>query len=182
MLLMYLHCMSRWQDDVTPEEWEEWQMIARQASHGRSRSSVNSSQDLESAVMEKLLKTAERPENIEAWIRKATGTTFIDFWRTRSKIKKIDIDALDQDEDAQFARAVTETLMGPKTAYLLQESIQEILSYLPEKQQKMVLMSAAGFSNLEIADELGYASSNAVSNQLRRIRQEITERLEAARS
>ena len=50
--------MSRWQDDVTPEEWEEWQMIARQASQGRSRSSVNSSQDLESAVMEKLLKAA----------------------------------------------------------------------------------------------------------------------------
>lgn len=179
---MYLRRMSRWQDEVAPEEWEEWQMIARQASHGRSRSSVNSSQDLESAVMEKLLKTTERPENIEAWIRKATGTTFIDFWRTRSKIKKMDIDALDQDEDTQFARAITEKLMGPKTAYMLQETIQEILSYLPEKQQKMVLMSAAGFSNLEIADELGYASSNAVANQLRRIRQEINERLEAARS
>lgn len=174
--------MSRWQDDVTPEEWEEWQMIARQASQGRNRSSVNSSQDLESAVMEKLLKAAERPENIEAWIRKAAGTTFIDFWRTRSKIKKVDIDELNQDEDAEFARAITETLMGPKTAYLLQESIQEMLSHLPEKQQRMVLMSAAGFSNSEIADELGYASSNAVANQLRRIRQEIAERQEAARS
>ena len=170
--------MTRWQDEVTPQEWEEWQEIARIASHGRSRSSFNSSQDLASAVMEKLLKAAQRPENVEAWIRKTTGTTFIDFWRTRSKIKKVDIDAFDQDEDAQFARAVTETLMGPKTAYLLQESIQEILGYLPEKQQKMVLMSAAGFSNLEIADELGYASSNAVSNQLRRIRDEISERLE----
>lgn len=153
-------------------------MIARQASHGRSRSSVNSSQDLESTVMEKLLKATERPENVEAWIRKAIGTTFIDFWRTRSKIKKIDIDSFEQDEDVQFARAVTETLMGPKTAYLLQETIQEMLNHFPEKQQKMILMSAAGFSNLEIADELGYASSNAVSNQLRRIRLELTERLE----
>ncbi|CAN2189554.1 RpoE DNA-directed RNA polymerase specialized sigma subunit, sigma24 homolog [Candidatus Nanopelagicaceae bacterium] len=171
--------MTRWQDDVTQDEWQLWQSIARQSSHGRSRSSVNSSQDLESAVMEKLLKAQERPENVEAWIRTVTGTTFIDLWRTRSKIKKVDLDDFDQDEDAHFARAVTETLMGPKTAYIFQESLQEILGFLPEKQQKMVLMSAAGFSNLEIADELGYASSNAVANQLRRTREEISERLES---
>ena len=174
--------MARWQDDVTHEEWEEWQQIARRASHGRNRSALNSSQDLASLVMEKLLKAETRPPNVEAWITTVAGTTFIDLWRTRSQVAKVDIEDESLHRDEEFTRAVTETLMGPKTAYIFQESVHEILGYLPEKQQKMILMSAAGFSNLEIADELGYASSNAVANQLRRTREEITERLESQRN
>ena len=56
--------MSRWQDDVTRDEWERWQQIAEYASRGRNRSSMNSSQDLASNVMEKLFKAESRPENI----------------------------------------------------------------------------------------------------------------------
>ena len=173
--------MTRWQDEVTNEEWQEWQEIAQRASHGRNRSSLNSSQDLASLVIEKLLKAETRPPNVEAWIHTVAFTTFTDLWRTRSRATKVDIEDQSLHHDEEFTRAVTETLMGPKTAYIFRESVHEILGALPEKQQKMVLMSAAGFSNLEIANELGYASSNAVANQLRRTREEITERLESQR-
>ena len=169
---MYSKDMSRWQDEVTAEEWESWQRIARSASHGRNRSSYNSSQDLASNVMEKLFKAEERPENIEAWIRRVTTTTFIDMWRTRSKFSKVDIDDDRHMEDQFFLQQVTETLMGPKTAYILQETVNEILGFLSEKNQKLVLMKAAGFSSAEIAEELGYASPQAVSNQLRRIQEQ----------
>lgn len=165
--------MNRWQDDVTLEEWEEWQDIARNASHGRNRSSVNSSQDLASLVMEKLLKATERPPNVEAWIRRATETTFIDLWRTRTPIHKVDIDAFNADDDEIFARQVTETLMGPKSAYIFKESIREILAALPEQHQQIILMAAAGFKSQEIAEELGYANRNVVSNQLRRIKEDL---------
>ena len=171
--------MSRWQDDVTAEEWESWQRIARIASHGRNRSSMNSSQDLASNVMEKLFKAEERPENIEAWIRRVTKTTFIDMWRTRSQLQKVDIDNFQNMEDENFLRAVSETLMGPKTAYMLQESVNEVLGFLSEKHQKLVLMKAAGFTSTEIAEELAYASPQAVSNQLRRIQEEIKARMES---
>jgi len=171
--------MSRWQDEVTAEEWESWQRIAQNASHGRNRSSYNSSQDLASNVMEKLLKAEERPENIEAWIKRVTKTTFIDMWRTRSRLQKVDIDDFQTMQDEQFLRAVSETLMGPKTAYMLQESVNEILGFLSEKHQKLVLMSAAGFSSAEIAEDLAYGSPQAVSNQLRRIQDEIKERMES---
>ncbi len=169
---MYSKDMSRWQDEVTAEEWESWQRIARQASQGRSRSSYNSSQDLASNVMEKLIKAEERPENIEAWIRRVTTTTFIDMWRTRSKYKKEDIDNDQHMEDQFFLRQITETMMGPKTAFILQETVNELLGELSEKNQKLVLMKAAGFSSAEIAEELGYASPQAVSNQLRRIQEQ----------
>ncbi len=170
--------MTRWQDEVSLREWEEWQSIARQAAHGHNRSAVNSSQDLASLVMEKLLKCEVRPPNVEAWIRTVAKTTFIDLWRTRTKFSKVDIYAFDPDEDEQFARQVTETLMGPKTAYMLQESINEILGFLSDKHQRLVLMFAAGFTSSEIADELGYGSPQAVSNQLRRIQDDIKERFE----
>jgi DNA-directed RNA polymerase specialized sigma24 family protein len=170
--------MSRWQDDVTAEEWESWQRIARNASQGRNRSSYNSSQDLASNVMEKLLKAEERPENIEAWIKRATTTTFIDMWRTRSKFKKEDINDDQHMEDEFFLQQITETMMGPKTAYMLQESVIEVLGFLSEKHQKLVLMYAAGFTTTEIAEDLAYGSPQAVSNQLRRIQEEVKERFE----
>ena len=170
--------MSRWQDDVTAEEWERLQRIAKNASHGRNRSSMNSSQDLASNVMEKLLKAEERPENIEAWIKRVTKTTFIDMWRTRSQLQKVDIDNFQNMEDEHFLRAVSETLMGPKTAYMLQESVNEVLGFLSEKHQKLVLMKAAGFTSEEIAEEMAYASPQAVSNQLRRIHYVIKAHME----
>ena len=171
--------MSRWQDEVTAEEWESWQRIARHASQGRSRSSYNSSQDLASNVMEKLVEAVNRPENVEAWIRRVTTTTFIDMWRTRSKYKKEDIDNDQHMEDQFFLRQITETMMGPKTAFILQETVTELLGELSEKNQKLVLMKAAGFSSAEIAEELGYASPQAVSNQLRRIQEQIKTHMES---
>jgi len=171
--------MSRWQDDVTAEEWESWQRIAQNASRGRNRSSYNSSQDLASNVMEKLVKAANRPENIEAWIRRVTTTTYIDMWRARSRLQKVDIDDFQVMQDEQFLRAVSETMMGPKTAYMLQESVNEILGFLSERNQKLVLMKAAGFTTTEIAEDLAYGSPQAVSNQLRRIQEEIKEHMES---
>ena len=162
--------MSRWQDDVTHEEWERWQQIAEHASRGRNRSSMNSSQDLASNVMEKLFK---------AWIWRVTKTTYIDMWRARSRLNKVDIDNYQNTEDADFLRAVSETMMGPKTAYILQESVNEILGFLSEKHQKLVLMYAAGFTPTEIAEDLGYASPQAVSNQIRRIQELIKEHVES---
>jgi len=175
----YAKDMSRWQDDVTAGEWESWQRIAQTASRGRNRSSMNSSQDLASNVMEKLLKAENRPENVEAWIWRVTKTTYIDMWRARSRLRKVDIDDYQNTDDEHFLRAVSETLMGPKTAYMLQESVNEVLGFLSEKHQKLVLMYAAGFTPTEIAEELAYASPQVVSNQLRRIQDEIKERMES---
>jgi DNA-binding NarL/FixJ family response regulator len=90
-------------------------------------------------------------------------------WRTRSKFKKEDINDDQHMEDEFFLQQITETMMGPKTAFMLQETVKEVLGVLSEKNQKLVLMKAAGFSTVEIAEELGYATPQAVSNQLRRI-------------
>ncbi len=176
--MRYTKDMSRWQDDVTAEEWQSWQRIAQSASRGRNRSSYNSSQDLASNVMEKLVQAENRPENVEAWIRRVTTTTYIDMWRARSKFSKVDIDSDQNLEDEFFLRQISETMMGPKTAYMLQESVIEVLGFLSEKHQKLVLMYAAGFTTTEIAEDLAYGSPQAVSNQLRRIQEEVKERFE----
>jgi DNA-binding NarL/FixJ family response regulator len=100
-------------------------------------------------------------------------------WRARSKFSKVDIDSDQNLEDGFFLRQISETLMGPKTAYMLQESVNEILSFLSDKHQKLVLMYAAGFTPTEIAEELAYASPQAVSNQLRRIQEQIKTHMES---
>jgi DNA-binding NarL/FixJ family response regulator len=52
------------------------------------------------------------------------------------------------------------------------------LGYLSEKHQKLILLYAAGYETDEIASELGYGSPQAVSNQLRRIQQALSDRFE----
>ena len=172
--------MSRWQDEVTQAEWEAWQSVSRRAAHGRNGNSINTSQDLSSLVLEKLLKAESRPENVEAWIRLVTRTTFIDLWRARSGIQKEDITGFNKVEDPIFSRAVKVSLLGPKSAYIIRESVEEVLSLLSEKHQRLVLMVAAGFSSQEIADDLGYASPQAVANQMRRIKKEMKDRFEGS--
>jgi DNA-binding NarL/FixJ family response regulator len=62
---------------------------------------------------------------------------------------------------------------------MVQESVNEILGYLSEKNQKLILLYAAGYETDEIAAELDYGSPQAVSNQLRRIQQALSERFES---
>jgi len=57
--------------------------------------------------------------------------------------------------------------------------VNEILGFLSERNQKLVLMKAAGFTTTEIAEDLAYGSPQAVSNQLRRIQEEIKEHMES---
>jgi DNA-directed RNA polymerase specialized sigma24 family protein len=61
---------------------------------------------------------------------------------------------------------------------MVQESVNEILGHLSDKHQRLVLLYAAGYDPDEIAVELGYGSPQAVSNQLRRIQQALSERFE----
>jgi DNA-directed RNA polymerase specialized sigma24 family protein len=167
--------MTRWQDEVTAEEWDEWQKIARQASLGRRQITSLGADDYAAQAIEKLLLQANRPANVEAWLRLTVKNSYIDRWRAltaRGIGFNVDID------DEYFQRELMSTLLGPKTAYLVQESVQEVLGHLPERHQQLVLLSAAGFENDEIAEELGYADRHVVSNTLRRIQADLSARFE----
>ena len=160
---------------MTAKEWDEWQKIARQASLGRRQITSLGAEDYAAQAIEKLLVQANRPANVEAWLRLTITNAYIDRWRAltaRGIGFNVDID------DQYFQSQLKSALLGPKSAYLIQESVHEILGHLPPRHQQLVLLSAAGFSTDEIAEELGYADRHVVSNTLRRIQEELSLRFE----
>lgn len=174
--------MTRWQDDVTRAEWDEWREIALVAGRRRRQPSASrSAEDYASTAIERLLLQDSRPANVPAWIRLTVSNVMIDAWRasTRHDMRPLsDVRYSAENEMEVFTHEIATTLLGPKSAYTLQESINEVLGFLSEKHQRLILMYAAGFSMEEIAEALGYANRNAVSNQIRRIQVEIQARFE----
>jgi DNA-directed RNA polymerase specialized sigma24 family protein len=167
--------MTRWQDEVTNEEWQSWQTIARQASIRRGQVTSLGFEDYAAQAVEKLFLQESRPANVEAWLRLTIKNAYIDRWRkitVRGFGENVDIN------DQAFEHELKSALLGPKSAYMVQESVNEILGSLSEKHQRLVLLYAAGFDTDEIAAELGYGSHQAVSNQLRRIQEALSERFE----
>ena len=167
--------MTRWQDEVTLDEWQLWQSVARQASIRRGQITSLGHEDYAAQAIEKLLVQEVRPPNVEAWLRTTIRNAYIDRWR---KITARGGESERNIEDRQFENELKSTLLGPKSAYMVQESVNEILGHLSDKHQRLVLLYAAGYDPDEIAVELGYGSSQAVSNQLRRIQQALKERFE----
>ncbi|MEO0010557.1 MAG: hypothetical protein RIQ39_146 [Actinomycetota bacterium] len=168
--------MTRWQDDVTMDEWQMWQSVARQASIRRGQVTSLGPEDYAAQAIEKLLVQDVRPANVEAWLRLTIKNAYIDRWRkvtARGAGTNVDID------DREFQNELKSTLLGPKSAYMVQESVDEILAALSDKHQRLILLYAAGFDTDEIAAELGYGSHQAVSNQIRRIQEALSERFES---
>ncbi|NDA81183.1 MAG: hypothetical protein EBX92_08745 [Actinobacteria bacterium] len=59
----------KWQDDISPEQWEKWNQIARQASLSKKTFTSLGAEDYASTAIEKLLMQKKQPENVEAWLR-----------------------------------------------------------------------------------------------------------------
>ncbi len=70
-----------WQDEVTPEEWAEWQALARKASKQKKLFTTLGAEDYAASAIEKLLEQKERPANIEAWLRLTINNQYIDRFR-----------------------------------------------------------------------------------------------------
>ncbi len=168
--------MTRWQDEVTLDQWQQWQSVARQASIRRGQITSLGHEDYAAQAIEKLLTQDARPANVEAWLRLTIKNAYIDRWR---KITARGFELNADIDEREFENELKSALLGPKSAYMVQESVNEILGYLSEKHQKLILLYAAGYETDEIASELGYGSPHAVSNQLRRIQQALSERFES---
>lgn len=169
--------VARWQDEVTAAEWNEWRRVALDAARRRRQPSASkSAEDFASIGIERLLHQESRPTNVNAWLRTTVLNATIDAWRVSSRkdVRPLsEISFVSDDGIEEFTHDIATTLLGPKTAYTLQESINEVLGFLSEKHQRLILMHAAGFSMAEIAEALEYGSPHAVSNQFRRIRADV---------
>jgi RNA polymerase sigma factor (sigma-70 family) len=55
----------------------------------------------------------------------------------------------------------------------INNQVAEILDQLPDKEQQLLVLDAAGFTTKEIANELGYASAKVVATRIKQVRNKV---------
>jgi len=165
-----------WQDDVSPTQWDEWQAIARKAAKSQRVFTTLGAEDYAAAAIEKLLMQAERPANVEAWLRTTIKNQYIDRFRKVQARGGVTIREWSDErwEEEMVSRAVG----SPSVLVVVRDHISEILSVLKLKEKEILIMHAAGFDNHEIARHLNYASNKIVATRLAQIAQKVKTEVE----
>jgi DNA-directed RNA polymerase specialized sigma24 family protein len=55
----------------------------------------------------------------------------------------------------------------------IKDQVAEILDALPDKEQQLLVLDAAGFTTAEIAEELGYAGAKVVATRIKQVRNKV---------
>jgi DNA-directed RNA polymerase specialized sigma24 family protein len=164
-----------WQSEVTPAEWDEWQKLAQRLSKSKKQVTSLGPEDYASQAIEKLLQQASRPANIEGWLALTIKRQYID------RFKKIQArggnSIRDLTDDQWEIEMVTHAVGSPSGLVRIKESVDEVLSILSAKEKEILILSAAGFDNHEIAMHLGYATNKIVATRLGQIVKKVQEQV-----
>ena len=69
---------------------------------------------------------------------------------------------------------------SPSGLYRKQESVNEVLAILTDREREILIMSAAGYDNHEIAMHLGFRTNKIVATRLGQISQKVRDELSKA--
>jgi DNA-directed RNA polymerase specialized sigma24 family protein len=165
-----------WQGDVTPEQWEEWQAIARKAAKSQRVFTTLGAEDYAASAIEKLLMQSQRPVNVEAWLRTTIKNQYIDRFRKIQARGGVTIRELSDErwEEEMVSRAVG----SPSVLVVARAHVSEILNVLKVKEKEILIMHAAGFDNHQIANYLNYGSNKIVATRLAQIAQKVKTEVE----
>lgn len=133
-------------------------------------------EDYAASAVEKLLIQEEPPPNIEAWIRLVVTNMMYDRDK-KIRARKPSLRGLEPDQlDAM--------LLGQRKASLSTEVVNQalladLLEDLSEKDQRLLILDAAGMKSKEIAEELGFANAKVVATRIQQVRRKIRKALES---
>ena len=166
-----------WQSDVTAEEWDEWQKLARKLSKSKKQATSLGAEDYAAQAIEKLLQQENRPVNVEGWLALTINRQYID------RFKKIQArgGASDRDlTDEQWEKEMVSHAMGsPSGILMVKESVGEVLAVLNDKEKEILILSAAGFDNHQIALYANYKTNKIVATRLAQIVEKIRKSVES---
>ncbi len=164
-----------WREEVTEAEWGSWVATAIRISRARRMSPTLGADDYAATAIEKLLNQNQRPANVEAWLALTISRQYVDRFRKLSRHGGADLRIFtESDWDREM---LSHALGEPSDTLNLQESVEEVLEVLVEREKEILLLSAAGFENAQIAGDLGYASGRVVATKLGQIRRKVREKL-----
>ncbi len=160
-----------WQDEVSAREWEEWQKLARKLSKSKKQATSLGAEDYAAQAIEKLLQQKERPANIEGWLALTIKRQYIDrFKKIQARGGASNRDLTDEQWEIEM---ISHAVRSPSIIIQRRDQVEEILSVLNQKEKEILILSAAGYDNHEIAMHLNYGSNKIVATRLAQIKVKI---------
>ena len=157
----------------TDEELRQALKVANKFALKWSHTSLGA-EDYASTAIEKLLTQKEKPDNIEAWLKLVITNMMIDRNR-KLKARKPSLRDLEPEEIQ--AMAVGRNNRSMSSLIAIKDEVADILDQLPEKEQQLLVLDAAGFTTEEISKELGYASAKVVATRIKQVRIKIKQNI-----
>jgi DNA-directed RNA polymerase specialized sigma24 family protein len=165
-----------WQDEVTPQEWDEWQSLAQRLSKPKKQVTSLGPEDYASQAIEKLLQQEARPNNVEGWLALTIKRQYID------RFKKIEARGGGSNRnlsDEQWEmEMISHAVRSPSMVIQRRDQVEEVLNVLNQKEKEILILSVAGYDNHEIAMHLNYGSNKIVATRLAQISKKVQKALD----
>jgi DNA-directed RNA polymerase specialized sigma24 family protein len=165
-----------WQDEITPDQWEEWQQYARKISKSKKVNTTLGPEDYAATAIEKLLMQENRPDNVEGWLALTIKNQYIDRFRKIQARGGASMREL-TDQEWEF-EMVSQAIGSPSGIIYNKESVNEVLAVLSDKEKEILILAAAGFDNHQIALYLNFKTNKIVATRLGQIQQKVKTKVE----
>ena len=160
-----------WQDEVSAREWDEWQKLARKLSKSKKQATSLGAEDYAAQAIEKLLQQETRPVNIEGWLALTINRQFIDrFRKIQARGGGSNRNLTDEQWESEM---ISHAVRSPSIIIQRRDQVEAVLSLLNQKEKEILILSAAGYDNHEIAMHLEYGSNKIVATRLAQIKVKI---------
>jgi DNA-directed RNA polymerase specialized sigma24 family protein len=162
---------TKWQDKITPEQWDAWLKFARTLSKAKKVNTSLGAEDYAAQAIEILLQQEKRPVNVEGWIALTIKRSYIHRFR---KIAARGEHSMRDLSDEQLGEEMISFAAGsPSVLVRVKESVDEILDVLNLKEKEILILAAAGFDNHEISEQLEYKNNKIVATRIKQIEQKV---------
>ena len=165
-----------WQDDVTPEQWAQWQEAARKAANAKRVFTTLGAEDYAAQAIEKLLEQREQPANVEAWLRLTIKNQYID--RFRKIEARGGVTQREWSNERWEEEMITRAIGSPSAFVVARAHVEEILGTLKDKEKELLILHAAGFDNHQIAIYANYKNNKIVATRLAQIAEKVKTEVE----
>ena len=165
-----------WQDEVTPQEWDEWQSLAQRLSKSKKQVTSLGPEDYASQAIEKLFSQEERPVNVEGWLALTIKRQYLDrFKKIQARGGGSNRDLSDEQWEMEM---ISHAVRSPSMVIQRRDQVEEVLNVLNQKEKEILILSVAGYDNHEIAMHLNYGSNKIVATRLAQISKKVQKALD----